>query len=113
MSGLTITDTEMTSDQTRHKAELVKLPSPLTGYSWQVTWLPGRHLSRDQAITALTIAEAVAGIDFTPEFNRSPIGLAMWNQIDGWADELGLPGPNAVAFASMAPEDIQDGRPAS
>lgn len=113
MSTLTITEDEMTSDTTKHTAELVKLPSPLTGYSWQVTWLPGRHLSRNEAITAMTIAEAVAGIDFTPEFNRSPVGLAMWSQIDGWAAELGLPGPNAVAFASMAPEDIQDGRPVS
>lgn len=110
MSTLTITDAAMTSDTTRHTAELVKLPSPLTGYSWQVTWLPGQHLTRDQAITALTIAEAVAGIDFTPEFNRSPIGRAMWGHIDSWAEELGLPGSNAVAFASMSPEDIQDGR---
>jgi hypothetical protein len=94
----TISDTEMTSDGTRHKAELVKLPSPLTGYSWQVTWLPGRHLTRDQAITAMTIAESVdAALD--------PCAAGrVWPHVEGWAAELGLSDVDAIAMASLAPE---------
>jgi hypothetical protein len=110
MSTLTISENEMFGDTTRHRAA-VQHGAIVSGgpTAWAVTWLPGRLLTRNQAITAMTIAEAVAGIDFTPEFNRSPIGLAMWGQIDSWAEELGLPGANAVAFASMTPEDYQDG----
>jgi hypothetical protein len=106
MSTLTISDTDMTSDQTRHTAKLVKLPSPLTGYSWQVTWLPGQHLTRDQAITALTIAEMVierAHILADPESK-------LWWHMDGWAEELRLSRADAVAMASMPPEDIQNGQ---
>jgi hypothetical protein len=94
-----ITDTEMTSDQTRHRAWVVAY------CGWVVSWLPGRFLTYDGAITAMTIAEVVAGIDFTPEFNRSPVGLAMWDQIDSWASELGISGPQAVAEASLSPEE--------
>ena len=106
MSKLTITDSEMSSDTTRHTAKLVKLPSPLTGYSWQVTWLPGRHLSRDQAITALTIAEVAAAHGYGVGDDDSKWRL----HVDGWATELGLSGPQATALASMSPENLQDGR---
>jgi hypothetical protein len=99
----------MTSTETRHTAQLVKLPSPLTGYSWQVTWLPGQHLTRDQAITAMTIAETVATTDLAVEFNhRSPEGSKVWGHIDNWASELGITGPHAVAEASLSPEDFTD-----
>jgi hypothetical protein len=105
MSKLTITDTGMTSDTTRHTAELVKLPSPLTGYSWQVTWLPGRHLTRDQAITAMTIAEVIGGHDLL----GAPLhaGHKLWAYLDGWASELGITGPRALVLATMPPEDIK------
>ena len=96
-----ITDTEMTSDTARHKAELVKLPSPLTGYSWHVTWLPGQHLTRDQAVTAMTIAEMVVErADILADSSSK-----LWWHIDGWAEELGITGPHAVAEASLSPED--------
>jgi hypothetical protein len=106
MSKLTITGTEMLSDTTRHTAALVKLPSPLTGYSWQVTWLPGRHLTRDGAITAMTIAEVVASHDLIGD--PLHVGHHLWVQLDAWAHELGLSGPRALALASMSPEDIAD-----
>lgn len=89
-----ISDTEMTSDQTRHTAKLVKLPSPLTGYSWQVTSLPGRHLTRDQAITAMTIAE----------MTMAESTDAVLPHVAGWAAELGLSDVDAIAMASPAPE---------
>jgi hypothetical protein len=47
-----ISDTEMTSDITRHTATH-------TDDGWTVTWLPGRTLTRDEAITAMTVAEMV------------------------------------------------------
>ena len=94
-----ITETEITSDQTRHRAWFIAY------CGWVVSWLPGRFLTQSGAITAMNIAEAVAGTDFTPEFNRSPAGLAMWLRIDAWADELGLSGPHAVAEASLSPEE--------
>lgn len=103
MSRLTITDTDIVSDTTRHTAKLVKLPSPLTGYSWQVTWLPGRHLARDQAITAMTIAEML--------IERSHVladpASKLWWHMDGWAEELGLSRADAVALASAPPEGTE------
>lgn len=106
MSTLKITDTKMTSDTTGHVAELVKLPSPLTGYSWQVTWLPGQHLTRNQAITAMTLAEML--------IERAHVladpASKLWWHVDAWAQELGLSRADAVAMASVSPEDVQDGQ---
>jgi hypothetical protein len=105
MSTLTITDTSMVSDTTPHTAELVKLPSPLTGYSWQVTWLPGRHLHRNEAISAMTLAEMLTE---RAHILADPASRLWWH-IDGYAEELGLSRAEAVAMASASPEDIQDG----
>jgi len=96
-----ITDTEMTSDQTRHTAELVKLPSPLTGYSWQVTWLPGQHLTRNQAVTAMTIAEFAITHRGAPGDVLNPA----WSHLAAWADELGITPERALALASVSLED--------
>jgi hypothetical protein len=97
-----ITDAEMTSDATRHTATAWPVPGEPTG--WSVTWLPGRNLTRDQAITAMTIAEAVATHVDDLADNASP----WWLHIDGWAAELGITGPEAVAHASLSPEDHAD-----
>lgn len=94
-----ITDTEMTSDQTRHTATAWPVPGEPT--LWSVTWLPGRALTHSQAVTAMTIAEMVverAGILADP-------AAKLWWHMYGWADELGLTGPQAVADASLSPED--------
>jgi hypothetical protein len=90
-----ITDAAMTSDQTPHSAQAAP------GGGWTVTWLPGRTLTRDQAITAMTIAEVVAtrAGDLADTANR------LWLHIDGWAAELGITGPEAVAKSSLSPED--------
>jgi hypothetical protein len=45
-----ITDSEMTSDQTRQAAQAAD------GGGWTVSWLPGRTLTHSQAVSALTIA---------------------------------------------------------
>jgi|SRR5215472_7557333 len=93
----TITSTAMTSDATRHTATAWPVDGEPT--LWSVTWLPGRALTRDQAITAMTIAEVVAITDLTDNRHR------MWLFIDGWAAELGISGPHAVAESSLCPED--------
>lgn len=92
-----ITDHEMTSDHTRHTAR-----ANADG-GWVVTWLPGRTLTHNQAITAMTIAEVLATHDHdgAPLHHDNP----MWLHIDQWAAELGISGPHAVAEASLSPED--------
>ena len=100
-----ITDTEMSSDQTRHTAAVVPGAVIEGGpTAWSVTWLPGRLLLRNQAITAMTIAEAVK----THADDLTDSGHKMWLFIDGWAAELALTGPEAVAEASLSPEDHAD-----
>ena len=58
--NIKITDQAMTSDTTPHSTH----PA---GNGWAVTWLPGRVLTRNQAITAMVLAETVAdGLGTTP-----------------------------------------------
>jgi hypothetical protein len=59
---------------------------------WQVSWLPGRTLDRNQAVTALTLSEVSA---------RGPKpGDRIWGHVEGWAAELGLPsGAEALSMA--------------
>jgi hypothetical protein len=107
MSKLTITDSEMSSDSTRHRAAVVPGAVIEGGpTAWSVTWLPGRLLLRNQAITAMTIAEVAAAHDYGRADDDSKWRL----HVDGWAAELGLSGPQATALASMSPENLQDGR---
>lgn len=76
---LTITDEALTSDATRH-------PDPVPGErGWVVSWMPERVLSRNQAITAMTIAEAVA--------QQGDHAHAL---IGSLAHELGMTGPEAI-----------------
>ena len=90
MSGITITDTTMTSLATPHTATA-------TGGGWEVSWLPGRTLTQNQATTAMTIADMVGGTG-VPRAD-DPI----WLFLDGWAAELGLTAPGAVARISESP----------
>ena len=87
---LTINDTTMTSDQTPHTAR--HAPSQ---NGWQVSWLPGRTLDRNSAITAMILAD-----------DRVREGYRLWPHIQGWASELGLTGPEAVEAASQPPGDL-------
>ena len=79
---LTITDTTMTSDQTPHTAR----PAPGHQHAWEVSWLPGRLMDRNTAITAMTLADTAADTDLHPRHR-------LWPHIQGWAAELGLTGP--------------------
>ena len=90
MSGITITDTTMASPATPHTATA-------TGGGWEVSWLPGRTLTQNQATTAMAIADMVGGTG-VPRAD-DPI----WLFLDGWAAELGLTAPGAVARVSEPP----------
>jgi hypothetical protein len=72
-----------------------------TGGGWTVSWLPGRTLDRNQAITAMTIADMVGG-GGVPRADD-----AIWLHLDGWAAELGLTAPTAVARVSQPPAERQ------
>jgi hypothetical protein len=81
---LTINDTTMTSDRTAHTAR--HAPSR---NGWEVSWLPGQILDRNSAITAMVLADTAAEEDLHE-------GHRLWPHIQGWAEELGLTGPEAV-----------------
>jgi hypothetical protein len=90
MSGIRITETFMSSPATPHAARAA-------GEGWEVSWLPGRTLTRNQATTAMVIANVVGD---------KGVGLAddpIWPHLDGWAGELGLSGADAVARVSEPP----------
>ena len=86
---LTINDTTMTSDQTTHTARLTSGRQHL----WEVSWLPGRALDRNSAITAMVLADLVGEGDLD-ERHR------LWPFIQSWAAELGLTGSDAINQAS-------------
>jgi hypothetical protein len=89
---LTINDDSMTSDRTGHTAR----PVPGAQHTWVVSWLPGQHLDRNSAITAMVIADAsgTGGLDQ---------GHRLWPHIEGWAAELGMTAPTALAAVAAEP----------
>lgn len=91
-----ITDEGMTSTTTRHFATRVDADAEL----WEVSWLPAQLLTRNQAVTAMTLAEVVAVEDM---HSNNP----KWAFVDNWARELGLTGPDAVVRASTPLEEVQ------
>jgi hypothetical protein len=105
---LVITESEIRSARTRHTATAWPVPGEPT--LWSVTWLPGRALTQSQAVTAMTLAQAIAahGVIADPLHAGHPL----WAHLDQWAAELGLSGPAALARASMSPEDHDRAREA-
>jgi hypothetical protein len=92
---LTINDTTMTSDQNPHTAR----QAPDRQHEWEVSWLPGQILDRNTAITAMVLADTVAQGDLRE-------GHRLWPHIQGWAEELGLTGTDAIARVSQPPRDL-------
>ncbi|WP_028476490.1 hypothetical protein [Nocardia sp. CNY236] len=83
----------MTSDETTHMARCVG------GDRWVVTWLPGRTLTGQQAVTAMTIASTVAS---------SPASSAEeWAVLDDLALELGLTANEAVFMVAEEHHDYR------
>ena len=87
---LILTDTTMTSDQTAHTARL----APGSQHLWEVSWLPGRALDRNSAITAMTLADLTSEPDLNEQHH-------MWSFIESWAAELGLTGSDAINRAAQ------------
>ena len=82
---LTINDTTMTSDHTAHTAR----QTPGSEHLWEVSWLPGRVLDRNSAITAMILADHARERDLN-ERHR------LWPFIETRAAEVGLTGSDAV-----------------
>jgi hypothetical protein len=91
---LRIDDTTMTSDQTAHTAR----HSPDRN-GWEVSWLPGQTLDRNAAITAMVLADTTA----EPGLHE---GHRLWPFVQGWAAELGLTAPDAIAKTSQSASDL-------
>ncbi len=98
---LTITDQVIRSTDTRHNACRLWTEADPAADVWAVSWLPKRRLSRDQAVTAMTIAEEVGRIPAAA--GPEAYGPEFWALADSLASELGLSGPDAVARASEVP----------
>ena len=88
--ALTINDRDMTSDQTPHTAR----PAPGGEQQWEVSWLPGRRLTRNQAITAMVLAETTGTADTSELDPMRPF-------IQGWAGGLGLTAGQAVTRTAV------------
>jgi hypothetical protein len=98
---LTITSDLITSDSTAHTARR----APGRPHTWQVTWLPGRLIDRNTAITAMVLAD-VAASDPHPQHR-------IWPAICSWAAELDLTAPQAIALASQPPGKSTGKEPAA
>jgi hypothetical protein len=95
---LTITGTAITSDRSPRTAR----QAPGRPHQREGSWLPGQALDRNTAITAMLLA-GIAGQGNLHEGHR------LWPHIEGWAAELGLTGPDAIARASQPPRDLDPG----
>jgi hypothetical protein len=93
--SLTIHDASIRSDRTMHTARLV----PGHEHAWEVSWLPGRLMDRNTAITAMVIADTAGSGDLHH-------GHRLWPHLQSWAAELGLTAPDALARACQPPGGI-------
>lgn len=92
---LTILDTRMSGERTPHTAEPAHDGDPYG--TWRVSWLPGRAVSRTQAVTALILAEAAAAMQHEGRTVVTDHTHRLWPHIDSWAAELDMTGPEAFA----------------
>ena len=77
---LTIHDILMTSDQTAHTAR--HTPSR---NGWEVSWLPGRTLDRNSAITAMILADLTGEEDLHEGPLPAALALGKFQEIPGKA----------------------------
>jgi hypothetical protein len=89
---LTINDDHISGEHTPHTARR----PPGHEHAWEVSWLPGRLLDRNGAVTAMILAD-IAGL------GTSYPGDRRWPHIEGWAAELGLTAPDALTRISQPP----------
>lgn len=72
---------------------------------WEASWLPGWHLDRYQAITAMVLAETVAVMQAHGPIQGIDFDHRMWPHIDSFAAELGLTGMDALRRTCTDPAD--------
>jgi hypothetical protein len=96
---LTINDTTITSDQHPHTAR----QTPGHSLQWEASWLPNQVLDRNAAITAMVLADPPGQGDLRE-------GHRLWPHIQGWAEEPGLTGPDAIAQASQPARSLDPGQ---
>jgi hypothetical protein len=96
---VTILEDGMSSDRTPHTARL----APSDSHSWEVSWLPGRHIDRNSAITAMILADMVVSDDMHA-------GHRLWPHVEGWAAELALTAPEALTQVASPPGWADAGR---
>ena len=99
--ALTIGDGSISSDRTAHTAR----PVPGQEHSWEVSWLPGRCMDRNSAITAMVLADVTGPGDVHA-------GHQLWAHIEGWAAELSLTAPDVLAQVSGPPGWAMPGKSA-
>jgi hypothetical protein len=90
--ALSIGDDGITSDRTAHTARLLAGDE----HQWEVSWLPGRPVDRNSAITAMVLADVTGPGDVRA-------GHRLWIHVEGWAAELGLTAPDVLAQAAGPP----------
>ena len=99
--ALTIGDGSISSDRSSHTAR----PALGDRRMWEVSWLPGRLLTRNDAITAMVLADVTGAGDMHPQHR-------LWAHVEGWAAELGVSGSNVLARTASAPTWVDAGRSA-
>lgn len=88
--SMAVTQERMTSTGTRHEAMVPPGVDQYEPGAWSVTWLPGVRLDRNEAITAMMLAQHVdqGVVDSTV--------MPGWLFVQGWASELNLSAAEAV-----------------
>lgn len=90
--ALTIGDDAITSDRTAHTAR----PLADDQHHWEVSWLPGRVMHRNSAITAMILADVTGPGDLRA-------GDPLRVHVEGWAAELGLTAPDVLTRTAGSP----------
>jgi hypothetical protein len=104
--AIRIESNRMSSDQIRHYAVWnADAAADGTG-AWVVSWLPLRLLTRNQATTAMVLADLLAGGLIGP-------GHRTWPAIQGWAAELHMTAPDVAAAVAAPPADLPPASPAA
>jgi hypothetical protein len=89
--GLTSLPDGITSDGTTHTAR----PAADIKYLWEASWLPGRRVTRDDAVTAMPLADLVG-----PDTNS---GHRLWARMEAGVRELGVSAPEALDRLAVPP----------
>jgi hypothetical protein len=101
-----ITNDSMTSDLTAHHAVWSRYAAADGHGAWLVSWLPGRLLDRNQAVTAMTLAEIVT--DLARVGDPIQPGHRYWPHVEDWAAEVYMRPEDAVAAVMAPPAPLPD-----